>query len=30
MGLDAAEVAFLASFEPITLQKQTVNVLVEE
>jgi len=29
MGLDAAEVAFLASFEPITLQKQTVNVLVE-
>jgi transglutaminase-like putative cysteine protease len=29
MGLDAAEVAFLASFEPITLQKQTVTVLVE-
>ncbi|MEQ8262196.1 MAG: transglutaminase family protein [Pseudohaliea sp.] len=29
MGLDAAEVAFLASFEPITLQKQTVSVLVE-
>ena len=29
VGLDAAEVAFLASFEPITLQKQTVTVLVE-
>jgi transglutaminase-like putative cysteine protease len=26
LGLDAAEVAFLASFEPITLQKQTVEV----
>lgn len=29
VGLDAAEVAFLASFGPITLQTQTVSVLVE-
>ena len=29
VGLDAAEVAFLASFEPITLQWQSVNVSVQ-